>query len=280
MVGEYLLDTVLDVLTIVLLYLDGDYVYMGVLWRITTYWDLCTFFCSGNISGLKITASAFSIVFSFAFILHKNRVSYFPEAKKIWSSSIVYFLWNLLLMTPRVIAIALFASVLPCYIPLHFLCLWLLLFLWARMEKANILYTSQSEWLYQATVGLIWYFSWYTVSTKNTRVKNNIYHVCMGADMTLLLGLWFWRRSVESAHLGPPPVNLYVMIGVLPSLHLIGFLIKLFYYWKFNPSVLTTTVGRETHLQRKLAAMNDSVVAEIESSKQNPDQPVLLSTGS
>ncbi|XP_066531608.1 XK-related protein 8-like [Hoplias malabaricus] len=199
------------------------------------------------VTGVKIAGSFISVAMSVLFF-HRDMRDFAPKKQKMgWSGSIVYFLWNLLLITSRVVAIALFASILPCYIALHFLCLWLLFFLWAWREKTDFMEipegeNSQKEWLFRATVGLIWYFSWFNVSSGQTRVKSNIYHACMGADMALLLGLWFWRRSIESAHLGPSPVNLYVMIITLPLLYLIGILIKLLYYWKFHPNLTASQV--------------------------------------
>ncbi|XP_046699556.1 XK-related protein 8-like [Silurus meridionalis] len=52
----------------------------------------------------------------------------FEKFKMGWISSIIYFLWNLLLIGSRIVCVSLFASVLPCYIAAHFLSLWMLLF--------------------------------------------------------------------------------------------------------------------------------------------------------
>ncbi|XP_033980405.1 XK-related protein 8.3 isoform X1 [Trematomus bernacchii] len=56
---------------------------------------------------------------------HRSLRSFLPDkAKQGWCSSLIYFLWNLLLIAPRVAALALFASVLSGYIGAHFLMQW------------------------------------------------------------------------------------------------------------------------------------------------------------
>ncbi|XP_017577026.2 XK-related protein 8-like [Pygocentrus nattereri] len=187
-------------------------------------------------TAFKIAASLMSIAVSVLFY-HRDMRDFIPEDQKMgWSSSAVFFLWNLLLITPRVLAVALFASILPCYIAAHVLSWWALLFLWAWRQKTDFMDTEGGEWLYRATIGLIWYFSWFNVSKGKTKVKSIIYHVCMGADMVLLLVLWFWKRSVESARMSPLPVSPYILIGGLPVLYITGLLVKLLYYWKFHPN--------------------------------------------
>ncbi|KAL6457585.1 hypothetical protein MHYP_G00345480 [Metynnis hypsauchen] len=205
----------------------------------------------------KIAASLMSIAVSVLFY-HREMRDFIPEDQEMgWSSSAVFFLWNLLLITPRVLAVALFASILPCYIAAHFLSWWVLLFLWAWRQKTDFMDTEGSEWLYRATVGLIWYFSWFNVSKGKTKVKSIIYHVCMGADMGLLLGLWFWKRSVESACLSSLPVNPYILIGGLPALYITGLLLKLLYYWKFHPKRLLTSL--------RFKDRDETISADVES---------------
>ncbi|KAG7325872.1 hypothetical protein KOW79_010797 [Hemibagrus wyckioides] len=163
-----------------------------------------------------------------AFVLKKNKMG--------WSSSVFFFLWNLFLIGPRVVGVSLFVSALPCYFTAHFLSLWTLLIFWAWWQKTDFMESKAGEWLYRATVGLIWYFSWFNVTSGRTRLEAIIYHVVMGSDTMLLLGLWWWWRSVESARLGPLPINPYLLIAVLVTIYITGILLRLLYYWKFHPN--------------------------------------------
>ncbi|XP_060760559.1 XK-related protein 8-like [Neoarius graeffei] len=184
---------------------------------------------------VKIIGSLSSLSFT-VLSYHRNMRAFIPEKLKMgWSSSIIYFLWNLFLIGPRVMSVSLFASVLPCYVAAHFLSLWTLLVLWAWWQKTDFMESKAGEWLYRATIGLIWYFSWFNVVSGNTKLKGIIYHMVMGADTMLLLGLWWWRRSVESARLSPLPINPYLLIVMLIISYIIGAALKLVYYWKFHP---------------------------------------------
>ncbi|XP_047014778.1 XK-related protein 8.3 isoform X2 [Ictalurus punctatus] len=95
---------------------------------------------------------------------HRALRFFLPEkTKQTWLSSAVYFLWNLLLIGPRVVCVSLFTSVLSCYVFVHFLSLWLVFVLWASLQDTKFMDSKAGEWLYRATVGVIWYFSWFNV---------------------------------------------------------------------------------------------------------------------
>ncbi|MCI4395342.1 hypothetical protein PGIGA_G00179240 [Pangasianodon gigas] len=105
---------------------------------------------------IKIAGSLSCMAFS-VLSFHRSMRAFVPEKLKMgWSSSIIYFLWNLFLIGTRVVCVSLFASVLSCYITAHFLSLWTLLVLWAWWQKTDFMDTKAGEWLYRATVGLLW----------------------------------------------------------------------------------------------------------------------------
>ncbi|XP_026797943.3 XK-related protein 8-like [Pangasianodon hypophthalmus] len=210
----------------------------------------------GSLSALSFTVLSY----------HRSMRAFLPEKLKMrWSSSIIYFLWNLFLIGPRVVCVSLFASVLPCYIAAHFLSLWTLLVLWAWWQKTDFMDTKAGEWLYRATVGLIWYFTWFSVASGKTKLRGMIYHMVMGADTMLLLGLWWWRRSVESARLSPLPINPYLLIVMLMIIYIIGLALKLVYYWKFHPSktVLEMNVKDEKSQMKSKSDQESYDVLEV-----------------
>ena len=127
------------------------------------------------------------------------------KAQMTVTSSLVYFLWNFLLIAPRVAAIALFASTLPLgMIAVHFICLWLALFLWAWRQKTDFMDSLAGEWLYRATVALIWYFSWINVSQGGSRRRSIIYHSMIAVDIMLLLLLLLLLHNRTEPHLSTP----------------------------------------------------------------------------
>ncbi|KAK3508412.1 hypothetical protein QTP70_028167, partial [Hemibagrus guttatus] len=184
----------------------------------------------------KIVGSLSSLSLSLV-TYHRSMRAFIPEKHKMgWSSSAMYFLWNLFLIGPRVVGVSLFASALPCHFAAHFLSLWTLLVLWAWWQKTDFMDSKAGEWLYRATVALIWYFTWFNVRSGSTKLKAIVYHVVMGSDTMLLLGLWWWWRSVESARLGPLPIDPYLLIAVLVTIYITGIFLRMLYYWKFHPN--------------------------------------------
>ncbi|TRY93071.1 hypothetical protein DNTS_023840 [Danionella cerebrum] len=130
---------------------------------------------------------------------HQSLRSFLPDKDKQGClSSVVYFSWNLFLIGPRVAAVALFSSVLPCCIAVHFLFLWPVFVTWAWKQGTDFMDTPPGEWLYRAIVGLIWYFSWFNVSEGHTRGRSLIYHSFMIMDTSILLGTWWLYRDAEA----------------------------------------------------------------------------------
>ncbi|XP_047460144.1 XK-related protein 8.3 [Mugil cephalus] len=164
---------------------------------------------------------------------HRSLRAFLPDkAKQRWGSSLIYFLWNLLLIAPRVAALALFSSVLPGYIAAHFATLWLVFVLWAWRQGTDFMDSAGGEWLYRATVGLIWYFSWFNVAEGRTRGRSVIYHSFVTADGGILLATWWcYRDPVQSE-----PYALALLVA-LPLTYLLGLLFKTLYYSCFHPKM-------------------------------------------
>ncbi|XP_056110234.1 XK-related protein 8-like [Rhinichthys klamathensis goyatoka] len=186
------------------------------------------------ITGLKILSSAAAIAFTVA-LYHRSMRSFLQEKRKMsWIPTGVYFLWNLLLIIPRVTALALFCSVLPCYIIAHFLSLWMLLVLGVWSQKTDHMESPGWECLFRACVGLIWYFSWFNVSTGSMKIKTVLYNGVMGLDTMMLLGFWCWKVFEYTGCWSS--LNPYIVIPTLLGLYLVGILVKIIYYTWFHPN--------------------------------------------
>ncbi|XP_070777454.1 XK-related protein 8.3 [Enoplosus armatus] len=164
---------------------------------------------------------------------HRSLRSFLPDkAKQGWCSSVIYFLWNLLLIAPRVAALALFSSVLPGYIAVHFLMLWFVFVFWVWRQRTDFMDSVSGEWLYRATVGLIWYFSWFNVAEGQTRGRSIIYHSFVTTDGGILLATWWCYRD-------PVQTESYALalLITLPFTYLLGLLFKALYYCCFHPKL-------------------------------------------
>uniref|UniRef100_H3CJ44 XK-related protein n=1 Tax=Tetraodon nigroviridis TaxID=99883 RepID=H3CJ44_TETNG len=164
---------------------------------------------------------------------HRCLRSFLPDkARQGWASSLIYFLWNLLLIAPRVAALALFASVVGGYLGLHLLLLWLVFVTWAWLQRTHFMDSPGGEWLYRATVGIIWYFSWFNVAEGRTRGRSAIYHAFITADGAILLVTWWCCREPVQAE----PYALALLLTLLLS-YLLGLLFKSLYYCCFHPTL-------------------------------------------
>ncbi|XP_056273912.1 XK-related protein 8.3 [Pseudoliparis swirei] len=165
---------------------------------------------------------------------HRSLRSFLPDkAEQGRCAALIYFLWNLLLIAPRVAAVALFAAALSGYAAAaHFLALWAVFALWARRQGTDFMDSVGGERLYRATVGLIWYFSWFNVAEGRTRSRGAIYHAFMAADGAILLTSWWCYRDPIQTE----PYALALVVA-LPLVYLLGLLLKALYYCRFHPKL-------------------------------------------
>jgi hypothetical protein len=145
-------------------------------------------------------------------------------------SSAIYFLWNLLLLWPRVLAVALFSALLPRYVALHFLSVWLVLLLWVWLQGTDFMPDPGSEWLYRATVAIILYFSWFNVSEGHTRGRATIHLVFLLSDSVLLVTTWVTHNTWL-----PSGIPLQIWLPVGGTCFLLGLALRLIYYRWLHP---------------------------------------------
>lgn len=146
-------------------------------------------------------------------------------------SSVVYFLWNLLLLWPRVLAVALFSALFPCSVALHFLFLWVVLLIWVWLQGTDFMPDPRSEWLYRATVAVILYFSWFNVAEGSTRGRATIHLAFVLSDSVLLVITWVTHRTWL-----PGGIPLYIWLLVSGVSFLLGLALRLAYYSWLHPS--------------------------------------------
>lgn len=185
----------------------------------------------------KAIGSASAIACSVT-MYHRSLRSFLPEKQKqVFVSSVVYFLWNLLLIMSRITALALFASVLPCFIFTHFICSWMVLFFFVWRSKTNFMDSTGGEWLYRVTVGIIWYFDWFSVAEGRTRYRTLLYHGYILVDISLLCGLWCWKMITEPTYYEILPSYATIIAVSVVVVYLFGLFLKMVYYKCCHPNL-------------------------------------------
>ncbi|NXO57420.1 XKR8 protein, partial [Aramus guarauna] len=178
-------------------------------------------------------------------------------------SSIIYFLWNLFLICPRILTIALFALLWPYGVAVHFPLVWLAMFLWVSLQGTDFMESPGPEQLYRAVVAVILYFSWFNVAQGRTLYRSIIYHGFILVDSTLLALSWLWYRfpSDENSYLIP------VVSAALPC-YLLGLVLRVTYYKWLHPNVWVQQEGaydevdanrRNDELELRLLSVPDLV---------------------
>ncbi|XP_068189905.1 XK-related protein 8-like [Antennarius striatus] len=186
---------------------------------------------------LKALGSASAIAISIT-MYHRAMRSFLPDkARQNMMSSAVYFLWNLLLIASRLVALSLFASMLPCFIVSHFFCSWVVLFFLVWQCKTDFMDSSCGEWLYRATVGLFLYFNWFNVVGGRTKCMSLFYHTLVLADIIFLCSLWCWNMiNTEHPHFKVSLMSALITAVSVVGVYIIGLLFKIMYYHRFHPN--------------------------------------------
>lgn len=162
---------------------------------------------------------------------HRSLRTCLPSKPRLgWCSSAVYFLWNLLLLGPRICAIATFSVVFPYCLALHFLSLWLVLLYWVWLQDTKFMPNSNGEWLYRVTVALILYFSWFNVSGGRTRGRATIHLGFILSDSVLLVTTSWVTDSTWL----PGGVLLWAALG--GACFSLGLVLRMIYYLRLHPS--------------------------------------------
>lgn len=204
---------------------------------------------------------------------------FLPDKRKMtWTTSVLYFLWNLLLIASRVTALALFTSVFPYYIIAHFLSVWMVLVLVVWSQKTDFMEDTCWEWLFRATVGLIWYFSWFNVGSRKTKLKSIIYYTVLGLDTMALLGFWWWKMEHACILLIRP----YIIISTLASLYVSGTILRIIYYKLFHPNCDMKKIDELNEPVMTLGVIACSNLVETDSAKDVSSEtppPTLPVTG-
>ncbi|XP_063041089.1 XK-related protein 8-like [Engraulis encrasicolus] len=185
------------------------------------------------VTGLKALGSFAAIAFSL--LTYHRSMRAFTKGKEqlTKTSSFIFFLWNLLLLIPRVLAVALSASTLPLgMIAVHFLCVWFIQLLSLWCQKTDFMEHKVWEWLYRATIALILYFSWFNVSDGRARERSITYHSFMALDITLLLVLWWRYMECDAAVFGTSVFVVFIFLGTSYTL---GLLVRILYHKLFHP---------------------------------------------
>ncbi|XP_069827686.1 XK-related protein 8 [Dendropsophus ebraccatus] len=147
-------------------------------------------------------------------------------------SSAIYYLWNFCLISARILCITLFTVTFHWRIALHFLLLWLALFLWVSLQKTSFMKHKYLEIGYRATVATILYFSWFNIADGKTVYRSIVYHVFITIDSVILVVSWVYFKF-------PSILDEYETSIIVTSVvfFAVGLFLRSLYYKYLHPNV-------------------------------------------
>nr|XP_014353641.1 PREDICTED: uncharacterized protein LOC102358470 [Latimeria chalumnae] len=213
-----------------------------------------------------LSASFLAITWS-VFDYHQSLRSYLEDSHELgYLASAVYFLWNLLLLTPRILCIAIFTSQFHYFTLIHVVAVWIPMFIWATQQKTDFMEKPASEWFYRAVVAIIWYFSWFNTAKGKTLTRVIIYYFFVTIDCTILLA-WIWWYK------GPKAINRYlvlIILGIAVS-YMLGLVLRCVYYQWFHPKVRMQKPATSDEVDSEKQSLNSMYrCAQMESGPHAP----------
>ncbi|XP_064408224.1 XK-related protein 8 [Latimeria chalumnae] len=201
------------------------------------------------------------------FDYHQSLRSYLEDSHELgYLASAVYFLWNLLLLTPRILCIAIFTSQFHYFTLIHVVAVWIPMFIWATQQKTDFMEKPASEWFYRAVVAIIWYFSWFNTAKGKTLTRVIIYYFFVTIDCTILLA-WIWWYK------GPKAINRYlvlIILGIAVS-YMLGLVLRCVYYQWFHPKVRMQKPATSDEVDSEKQSLNSMYrCAQMESGPHAP----------
>ncbi|XP_043916172.1 XK-related protein 8 [Protopterus annectens] len=181
---------------------------------------------------ISVAASFLSIAWT-VLDYHQSLRSFLPHKDKMnicSKASISYFIWNLLLICPRIASLVLFTSVFNYFIGLHFIVICATMFLWVNLQNTTFMGNPCLEKFYQAVVSVVWYFCWFNVAEGRTLFRSLVYHAFLLVDSAILLTFWFLYMDPEYTD----PYWLPVLVSVGSS-YTAGLIMKCVYYKWLHP---------------------------------------------
>uniref|UniRef100_UPI00358E52D9 XK-related protein 8-like isoform X2 n=1 Tax=Myxine glutinosa TaxID=7769 RepID=UPI00358E52D9 len=146
----------------------------------------------------------------------------------------VYLLFNLLLVTPRVVSIALYVSSVKYYIISHLAIELILMLIFCYFMKTDFTTSRIMEWIYRLVISICLIYTWFNVMKGPTKRYRVTYHCFIIIDTSSMLTLawWFWK----SEHCPHGGFVVIVVASAVAASYMLGLVITCAYYkWKKYP---------------------------------------------
>lgn len=144
-----------------------------------------------------------------------------------WISTTFHYLWHFFDISARVLALSLFASVLPEYLALVCSLHWFIMAVWIITLKTQFCTNRYEEILYNAVVGVIFIFCYFNPIDTPTRRRYIFYYFVIFMENTILLLMWYYYGNFHFR---------IIVLSVHYCSFFIGITFMVIYYLYFHPT--------------------------------------------
>lgn len=191
--------------------------------------NLSFFFFTEILRGLAITSSWMSLSWSLVAYHKALRYSHEDRANMNVPGMVFYFLWRLLEIGPRVIALGLFAALFK-FVVLIVMCIhWMFMSSWLFCQKTRFYQNRCEEKAFNIVCGYVLIFCFLNVRDGRTRYRMLVFYLIMFVENWLMTGFWLYLTSDKSAWYYLP-----VFFGTITST-VLQIIVQLIYYGFFHP---------------------------------------------
>jgi len=140
------------------------------------------------------------------------------------------FVWRILIIGPRVLAFAVFASC--AQYSLFVLCgiHWMVILLWTVMQQTTFCSTKPQEYCFKAVAAFICIFDFFNLIEGHTRIRYVIYYSIVYCENVAMVIVWYYYRSTVAGWYRLP-----VIVSVV-GLFWVGIMVQVIYYLVIHPN--------------------------------------------
>ncbi|KAK3091486.1 hypothetical protein FSP39_020197 [Pinctada imbricata] len=147
------------------------------------------------LQALSLVFSLFSMAWSLTAYLDGLRLFFKDNYNRKPLSTAVHTVWNMLLITARVVAIVLFTTHFHLWIILPIGIHWLISTCWVTVQNADFGDSTCQKRLLNTIAGYIYIFCFLNFKNSQSRCRLCTYHILVLAENTILVILWFHYKS-------------------------------------------------------------------------------------
>jgi len=178
---------------------------------------------------ISCVTSLGSISWALAAYQKALRLSLPNKADLDWWSLVFLFLWRVLVIGPRVLAFAVFATC--AQYSLFVLCgiHWVVMLVWILMQRTAFCTTKIQEYCFNAVVAFICIFDFFNLVEGHTRLRYVIYYSIVYCENVGMVVWYCYKSTAVEQYCVTVTVCVVVLFWV-------GILLQVIYYLVFHPN--------------------------------------------